>query len=883
MHDHSEPSPEHVETIAQGMRALEWEERRARLESLRSEQPMLAAAVEIKLRASEPDADPLSPSTRDAAPTDPDATIVGTGPWSGQGLRPGTVIGTLRVVSLLGEGGMGEVYLAEDLRLDRQVALKSVRAGLREREASRERFLREARILSSLEHPGICRIYDLIEEEDADYIVLELIDGRSLDSATSKWNSRAKLGVVQDLARILAVAHAAGVVHRDLKPANVMVTPTGDVKVLDFGIARSLKGRDARQSLRPDSAGGTLATQDGAVAGTPMYMSPEQAAGEAVTAASDMFSLGLLLQELLTGESPREATSDPDTALRLARDGSRRKPRGLAPDVAALIRQLTARSPADRPTAVEAAQRLARIRAKPRRRAIGAGVTLALLVMAGGAVKYTIDLARERSIAVRERREVEQTMAFILEDLRPRLDEVGRLDVLQGAADLVLAYYSGRNVEELGERDLLLYARGLQLIGEVQLKQGTHAKALAAFERERDMLERLARKTPVDPDVLFSLSQAEYYIGELAFRSDDFLGALGQFREYERVAERLAAIDPKNPRWAMEVAYATSNQASMYNFLARQASPRGDEYERLNAELREESIRLKRDLVAEHAGFRPAVVALANDLSFRSGRRVAACDLAGARADATEAVSLVRAYVATSPEDNDARFRLCMVLSRAAGLARAAGELEESLMLYRRMQTQARALVEIEPDNAAWLQERAYGFMLEGAVLVDLGRYDEALPVLRAARTYLEDLHDRVPENGAAPRGLAHASLAEARAALAAGDPTAALAATQEGQRWLEGLDTPPARMAAAWLAITRGRAHKALGDAATATAAFEAAMDLVAPAPEADAEAAEIRATSLLRMGRRAEAERYLDRLATCAGVPPHLRELAGDGAEPP
>lgn len=829
--------------------------RRRRLEEIRRDDAALADTVQTLL---------------DEQAT---ATVVGAPPSQQGVLAPGTTVGTLRVVSLIGAGGMGEVYIAEDERLDRRVALKAIRGGLRERPRSRARFLREARILSSLEHPGICRIYDYIETGDGDYIVLELIEGASLDRATRGWTTRAKLALAEDLARTLAVAHAAGVVHRDLKPANVMVTPAGEVKVLDFGIARTQSSGDDDEH----GAGGALVTRQGAITGTPMYMSPEQASGEAVTSASDMFSFGLLLQELLTGELPREETRDGDTALDLARQGERRPVRGIDADVAALIRRLTSVRPAERPTATETAQRLARIRGKTRRRLIGGAIGVVILVLIAGTIKYTVDLARERSIAVNERREVEQTMSFILEDLKPRLDEVGRLDVLQGAADRVLAYYSKRDLEDLSDRDLLLFARGMQLVAEVQIDQGELEAASAALQREREMLDRLAESS--DTDVLFTRSQWHYYVGEIAYRRGDYQTAVAHFTDYRRAAEALVGAEPGNPKWALEVAYATSSRASMYSRLARSDPANRVAHEEAQLRDREASLGMKRMIVAEYADFGPAVLSLANDLSLRSGQRYGACDLQGAIDDASEAVDIVQTYVTLEPDDNDARFRLAMTLHRRARLALEVDEPERALSLCRRMQAETRTLVNIEPDNARWIEERAFGFLREGETLVELGRHDELLTVLQAARTHLHDLEGRGPaERALARRGLAGASLTEARSLLKRGDAAGAIEATRAGLAAIEVEQGPEASVLKAWLSIRQGLAHQDLGRADLAISAFESALRVVGPAPEGLPDVTMVRAAALLSLGRQADAAPHLEWLQACNGVPAWIAALAGD-----
>ncbi len=195
-------------------------------------------------------------------------------------LQSGDRLGVYEIVALLGRGGMGAVYRAVDTRLDRPVAVKVVD------EEFSERFQREARAISSLNHPAVCTLYDV----GSNYLVMELIEGDTLADRLKAGplpvDRAVEYGV--QIARALTAAHAKGVVHRDLKPANIMVTRTG-VKVLDFGVAKV--------GVIP----GQTATMSGVIVGTPAYMAPEQLQGGQGDARSDVFALGLILTETLTG------------------------------------------------------------------------------------------------------------------------------------------------------------------------------------------------------------------------------------------------------------------------------------------------------------------------------------------------------------------------------------------------------------------------------------------------------------------------------------------------------------------------------------------------------------------------------------------------------
>jgi eukaryotic-like serine/threonine-protein kinase len=206
----------------------------------------------------------------------------------------GRVVGPYVILQELGRGGMGVVYLADDTRLQRRVALKALSPEVGRHATSRERLRREARAAASLSHPGVATVYALEEFGDELFLVCEYVAGRSLRKllAEGPLPMSQVLEIATQIARTLAAAHAAGVVHRDIKPENIVITGAGGVKVLDFGLARL-----ENQAL-------TAITHTGAILGTPAYMAPEQALGHQVDSRTDLFALGLLVYEMASGTNP---------------------------------------------------------------------------------------------------------------------------------------------------------------------------------------------------------------------------------------------------------------------------------------------------------------------------------------------------------------------------------------------------------------------------------------------------------------------------------------------------------------------------------------------------------------------------------------------------
>lgn len=219
----------------------------------------------------------------------------------------GKVVGPYIIRRLLGRGGMGVVYLADDRRLSRPVALKALAPGVSREASSRERLRLEARAAASLSHPGIATVYAVEEIGDELYLASEYVPGESLRTllASGPLPIPQVVTIGAQIVRALAAAHTIGVIHRDIKPENVVKTPSGAVKILDFGLAR-MEGAAPRKL-----------TQTGVVLGTPAYMAPEQALGKAVDFRTDLFSAGLLIYELATGQNPFAAATITGTIGRI--------------------------------------------------------------------------------------------------------------------------------------------------------------------------------------------------------------------------------------------------------------------------------------------------------------------------------------------------------------------------------------------------------------------------------------------------------------------------------------------------------------------------------------------------------------------------------------
>ncbi len=275
-------------------------------------------------------------------------------------LSPGSRLGPFEIGAPLGAGGMGEVYRATDTKLGRDVAIKVLPAEVAQDPERLARFEREAKLLASLNHPGIAHVYGfenatLADGTAAPFLAMELVEGEDLAARLKRGPIPVDeaLGLARQVAEALEGAHEKGIVHRDLKPANVKVTPDGKVKVLDFGLAKAFAGDAASGSSAGLSQSPTLAhtsTQAGVILGTAAYMSPEQARGRAVDKRADIWGFGVLLFEMLSARRPFGGETVSEILAGVIKDepGWEALPASLPPAVAGVLRRCLVKDPARR-------------------------------------------------------------------------------------------------------------------------------------------------------------------------------------------------------------------------------------------------------------------------------------------------------------------------------------------------------------------------------------------------------------------------------------------------------------------------------------------------------------------------------------------------------
>jgi tetratricopeptide (TPR) repeat protein/predicted Ser/Thr protein kinase len=661
----------------------------------------------------------------------------------------GRSFGHIRVDHMLGQGGMGDVYQGFDVRLARRVALKVLNSEGQLDEEARTRLMREARTLSKLDHPNICRIYDFIDEGDLDVLVLELIDGRTLQEAMNDGLSWAeKLRIAHDVASVLVTAHRAGIVHRDLKPENVMLTASGQVKVLDFGLARWIKrksgksfpaiaspvrlravgaeGADATAILSPpEDAAAANATAVGLTVGTPLFMSPEQARGEPLTTASDIYSFGLLLQALFTGRDPYPDDLTAHQVMVKASRGDSLPVTGVGHDVAALIKACKALAPSDRPTAADTLRRIERIVETPKRVARRAAVIVLALIAVLGGWKYTVDLRRERTAAQKAEAEAKQRRAdadslieFMLGDLRTKLEPVGRLDVLDAAAERSLAYMSSLNTDLMTPQEIARNSKALNQLGEVRMSQGNLPAAASVFNKSLALAQVAQKRAPNDSELALAVGTAQFWVASALQLKGDLPGALAHMREYGRITENLATRYPKNDEYQVESGYGHSGVATI--------------------------------------------------LESQS-------DLAAALPEYRLTLAVQSARLAAKPWDTHRQGDVAVTLNKIGFVLERLGRLEEARSFYEREFALYDSLGRVEPKNMHWKDRLANSHEYLAALMENLGEIDAGLLHASPGAQIYGELARHDPTNMQWQRNLATALNRHATFLLAKGDAPKAL------------------------------------------------------------------------------------------------------------
>jgi tetratricopeptide (TPR) repeat protein len=652
----------------------------------------------------------------------------------------GQQIGHLRILAPLGHGGMGVVYEARHEKLGRRVAVKVLKEHERLQPQNRAQLLREAQLLSQLSHPNICLIHDYLAEAERDVVVLELVPGKSLRQVMSDGSATGseKLAIADQLLAALAAAHGAGIVHRDLKPENVMLTPAGQVKILDFGLAYSGEEQPLTEVHRaPAPAGVTTPPPTslpvGRVTGTVDFMSPEQARGEPASPASDVYSLGVVLQELFTGQ-PARGKGPMGRRLEQAMRGETTPITGLDPDLAGLLGRMKGLTPGSRPSALDALERLRWIVAKPRRRLnrlVGAAAVVALAALAAG-MAWQADRARQAAERAETAwQEAESLTAFMLEDLIERLRPLGRLDLLDQVADEAQRYYQRiphelRSAERRYRHGLALrtLAHVLELEGRWDHAEGSYRKVLA-------LARDLVAEDPTDVRFQKNLRRSLDDLGDVLAEEEKMNEAEVAFRESLAIGQRLVEERPQDLE-------AQASLTDAWDDLGALHEERGNLDQAMHAY--EEGLAVTRRLTARDPGNVEWQSKHARSYHRIGGVHEKRHELALAGAAFDQTLAIDRRVAAQRADDTEYQMHLAMALYDVARVQRAAGNLEASRERFDEALAIDRRLVAQDPNNARWRSDLGRGYLGLGDLLREHGRSTEARAAWKEAQSVLAPL-----------------------------------------------------------------------------------------------------------------------------------------------
>ncbi len=827
----------------------------------------------------------------------------------------GMRVGAYTLERELGRGGMGSVWLAHrtDGRYEGQVAIKFLQAALFGHAAG-DRFGREGRILGRLDHPHIARLLDAghLGGEGPGavqpYLVLEYVDGEPID----RWCERralpleARVRLFLDVLAAVGHAHNRLILHRDLKPSNILVTQAGQVKLLDFGIAKLLDDADA------PAAAGELTRRAGP-AFTPAYAAPEQRSGGEVSTATDVYALGVLLYRLLAGRLPTEGTTlvgpeaESTAALPRLSAAARRSPDPAVRRMAAALRgdldTVAAKAlkpePAERyANAAAFAADLQRwlahepVQARPdrwtyrsarflRRHRVGVGAgALVVLALAGGGLAAW----REAREAQAQRAQAEGLIEFMLGDLPARLKPVGRLDALDAVGERALAYYAAQDPGALDAAALGRRSRALHLLGEIEEQRGRLDAAARRFAEAEAATGALLARHPDDPQHIFEHAQSAYWVGFIARRRGQAAAAEAAFERYHALAQDLVRREPGHADWQTELAYAGVN-LGVLRLESGQAA----------AALRDfgGALALWDRLAAAQP---PLQLERANALGWIAEAQAAVQDYAAA-IDAQRRKLEALARVPDAARDREVAYLVANTHVSLAALQLALGDAAAALAAADEGERQFVALTALDEDNQLWLSQLAAARLSQGEALLALGRAEAARAAAAAAGSVMRRLlavpepntHTRVSLQGrwlrlqalaAAGAGSAQAlagngqALAGSEQALA--DYLAMLDAHEADQ---QALDAGQAQVAAA-AGLTAGDLARRRGDESRAQALWAAAARrLQAGVQRGQAPAVALQGLLALRREEitaaqaslamlRASAYRHPDRQALQAGL---------------
>jgi serine/threonine protein kinase/tetratricopeptide (TPR) repeat protein len=837
----------------------------------------------------------------------------------------GTRIGRYKLLQKIGEGGCGVVWMAlQEEPVRRYVALKIIKLGMDTREVI-ARFDAERQALAMMDHPSIAKILDAgATETGRPYFAMELVRGMRITDFSDRYNlsTSQRLELFSQVCHAVQHAHQKGIIHRDLKPSNILVTFNDGVptpKVIDFGIAKATAGRLTDH---------TLFTALEQFIGTPAYMSPEQAelSGIDVDTRSDIYSLGVLLYELLTGRPP----FDPKSLLHAGLDEIRRiireveppkpsanlstlgvadrnqvaklrgtdpvrlslllrgdldwivmrcleknrtrryeTPSALAADISCHLR--------DEPVAARPPSRVYRFERLVRRNRLAfAAITAVALALIGGFAVSTWQMVRatraerlanlERAQAEGERLRAEDLLNFMLGDLYKQLDNLGRIDVLESVAAKATSYFASLSSGDLTDITQLSRAKALRLLAAVRMSQARYADAEAALLDAYGRAAGLTGRHPKDGDMLFERGQAEYGIGYIHLKRADYAAADIWYTRYRDTGAALVALDPKRTDWQLELIDGRYNLAELKLDRSELEAARADFLDALSA--------LQRLITVN-----PAIFDLRDREQDAYGWLGIIAELEGnfseALEDCSARLSFLRSLVRVHPKDVNLRQYETDALMLIVRVDLLTGRYEAASEALNQAQKLLGALVAGDRENITW-KDLSLNARLAEAVLDRVrGELPEARRIMDEALPQLEADSSSEPTDRAFATLLLQAWTMKTQFQFIAGSPEAPASANHafEMAEKLAHSDTASdgeiGECARAY--IVAGEIAARSGDSGAARRHWLAAADLLTPRMRGyrNWHLLDPAARAAARLGRSNEARAMIEKLNQLGYVP--------------
>jgi serine/threonine protein kinase len=792
------------------------------------------------------------------------------------------------------KGGIGQVWLARDDTLGREVALKELRPDRSHDSVVWSRFFEEARITGQLEHPGIVPIYELSKDPDRrqPFYTMRFVRGRTLSEAVEDYHKRRRAGTAGplDLAGLLntfvgvcnaiAYAHSRGVIHRDLKGQNVVLGEFGEVMVLDWGLAKLVEQPadstepGARLGPVPPPEHGPEATQQGQVQGTPAYMAPEQALGkpDQIGRPADVYALGAILYGILCGEPPFKGATVTEV-LRQVREGTPARPRAINPQAPAALEAVClkamARATEDRyPLASDLAREIQRwladepVEAYPepwtrrlsrwakRHRSAVAAAAAVLVIGVGALAASTVLVRRERDEA-RQQREVARAA---VNDMYTGVAEDWLEDYLdpkqQEFLEKALDYYRNFAGRAAGSADVRREtALAMLRVGDIHRKLGRDAEAEQAYRAALSDLEPVVKATPAGPRTVLQQARLRSHLGSLLValgRTQEAGPLLGQARDDQ---ESLLRERPDDAETAFELARTCREQASLQRLGRRNAEAR-DAYHRAVAVLE--------PVVAANPGLVEPRRELGTVLARLGVLQTELGDEQGAEATFRRGQAVLEPLLAEFPTNPRIRESLADTLdSLGRLLRRKPGSTEEAESQLKLAIGHYQRLADDFPGRAEYHRILARGWVNLGTLFVTSGRPADAEQPYRKAAEVLEALQARVPDEPKVRRDLGIALNNLGSTLEQVGDAEVAIAEFRRAIEIQEELvrlhpDVPDYQNLLASALLNLGRVARVVAEPAEADESFQRAAAileaLVAKHPDMSAYASELADALALR-----------------------------------